>query len=506
MSNGTRVLLDQAVSLIQQGDRQAGKRLLARALRQEPDNVDAWLWLATAVDDLEQRVDCLRRVLAISPHNKIAWKRLAVLTSTNPQRDRPRVTGYEGLEFQCARCGGRQEFDIGQQGLLCTQCGHFEPIVQPEGDVPPAEQEIPLHVTLSSPRAHLDLGGTLPVTCRRCGSTTTWSARQGTVECPFCGTDLVLHAAAEVPLILPQGLIPFQVAEKQAREAVHAWWKKGWFRPPALAQRAAILRMRGVYIPVWTFDNLYRVQWTEQVRDHGFDQEEQREYLRMFDDVLVCGSDMLSEQVVSELEPYHTRQLVCYQPAYLAGWPVEVSQLSMADASLRARERMVQITRNEFPPDAKVTELATEYMTYKHILLPVWLGEYRYRDTAYHFAVNGQTGKVGGEVPRSLALAFDLIATIGMLLPFAALGFVLYGPKPEWRLTAVGGALVVWLAALLVYFLAVGLGWRDADFGRTVREVPEWFKDRSLSPKNQQTIAKMVEELSEEPDTLGMHS
>ncbi len=54
--------------------------------------------------------------------------------------------------------------------------------------------------------------------------------------------------------------------------------------------------------------------------------------------------------------------------------------------------------------------------------------------------------------------------------------------------------------------MEVGLGWRDADFGRTVREVPEWFKDRSLSPKNQQTIAKMVEELSEEPDTLGMHS
>ena len=506
MSNGTRVLLNQAISMVQQGDRQGGKRLLARVLRQEPDNVDAWLWLGTAVDDLEHRVECLRRVLAISPHNKIAWKRLAVLTSTNPLRDRTRVTGYDGLEFQCTKCGGRQKFDVAQQGLVCVQCGHFEPIAQPQEEAPPSEQEVPLHVALPSPRAHTDLGGTLPVKCRRCGSTTSWSVRQGTVECPFCGTDMVLHAAAEVPLILPQGLIPFQIDDKLAREAVRAWWGKGWFRPPALAKKGVILRMRGVYVPFWTFDNLYRVQWTEQIRNHGFDQEEQREYLKMFDDVLVCGSDMLSEQVVREFEPYHTKRLVTYQPAYLAGWPVEVSQLSMADASISAREKMVQITRSEFPLDARVTELATEYMTYKHILLPVWLGEYRYRGRAYHFAVNGQTGKVGGEVPRSPALLFDLIATVGILLPFLALAFVVYGPKPEWRLTAVAGALAAWLLALLAYLMAVVLGWRDLDFGRAVREAPEWFKDRSLSPKNQHVVATMIEELSEEPGTLEVRS
>ena len=503
MSNGTRVLLDQAISLVQQGDRRGGKRLLARVLRQEPENVDAWLWLATAVDDLDQRVDCLRHVLAISPHNRVAWKRLAVLTSTSPRSDRVKVAGYEGLEFQCKGCGGRQEFDVGRQGLVCAQCGRYTPIAQVRADVPPAEQEIPLHTVLHNPRAHVDLGGTLPVTCRRCGSTTSWSTREGTVECPFCGTDMVLRTTAEVSLILPQGLIPFQIDEEQARTLVHAWWKKGWFRPPSLPKKGAVMRMRGIYVPFWTFDNLYRVQWTERTRNNGFEQDEQREYLKMFDDVLVCGSDMLSEGIASQLEPYHTKRLVCYQPDYLAGWPVEVSQLSMADASIRARERMVQITRGEFPLDARVTELATEYMTYKHVLLPVWLGEYRYGGNLYHFAVNGETGKVGGEAPHSLALVFDTIVVIGMSLPFAALASVVYGPRLEWRITAVAVALAVWLAALLIYLLAVMLGWREVDIGRVLREAPEWFKDRSLSPDGRRSAALMVEELSGEPDVIG---
>ena len=498
MAHGPRALLDQAISLIQSGDLETGKRLLAMVLRQEPDNVDAWLWIATAVDNLDQRAECLRRVLAISPHNKIAWRRLAALTSADTTHGRPEVLGYEGLEFQCPKCGGEQHFHIGQQGLVCTQCGYFDPIEQPDAKVPASEQETLVFTMLSSRPAHSHLGGTMAVTCRRCGSTTTWSARHGTVQCPFCGTDIVLHASAEHRIILPQGLIPFQIDDKQARQAVLTWWGKGWLRPSSLSKRASILRLRGVYIPFWTFDHLYRAQWFETERNGaGFQTKKPREHLVMYDDMLVCGSYTMSKKMARGLEPFNTKDLALYRPAYLAGWPAEVSQISMADASIQARERMVKEIRDEFPVGASVNEVSTEYMTYKHILLPVWVGEYRYQGQPYHFAVNGQTGQVSGATPRSLALVFDLMAAFGVLIFIAVLAFVLFGPKPEWRFPVIVGAIAVWLIVFAVYFLTMAMGWRDADISRTVREAPEHLKEKSLSPSNKKIVEDMVDELTE---------
>ena len=497
MTNRTSDLLDQAVTQIQAGDLETGRRLLARVLRQEPYNVDAWLWLSTAVDDLNRRIECLRRVLAINPNNKLAWARLAALTSENMQHDRLEVTGYTGLEFQCPQCGGERHFHIGQQGLVCTQCGHFDPIEQPKSEVPASEQETPLFVMLSSPQAQSELGGTLTVTCQRCGSATTWSARHGTVDCPFCGADMVLHASRGRMVILPQALIPFQIDEDQARDAVHAWWKKGWVRPPSLQRRAAILRLRGVYVPFWTFDDLYRAQWFEGELDGGLRMQSCRDHLITYDDVLVCGSYTISERTARGMEPFDTKKLVMYQPEYLAGWPAEVSQLSLADASLNARERMVRETQDKFPTEAKVTEVSTEFMTFKHILLPVWVGEYRYRGRSYHFAVNGQTGKVAGEVPRSLALLFDLSVAIGILIPFAALAFVLYGPWPEWRYAVLAGALVLWVTALFVYFAALLFSWREIDVQRKLRENFEDARDKTLSAKNRKIAAETADRLSE---------
>lgn len=499
MSTGPRNLLDQAISLIQAGDLETGQRLLAKVLRKEPDNVDAWLWLSTTLDDLDQRAECLRRVLTISPHNKIAWQRLAALTSDNPKRDRPTVAGYEGVEFKCSKCGGEQHFHIGQQGLVCTQCNDFQPIEQPEMEIPISERENPVYVMLSSRQGQADISGSLAVNCSRCGSTTTWSARHGTVECPFCGTDVVLKASAEFPVILPQGLIPFKIDEKQARKAVQKWWDKVWFRPPLLTEKSSILRLRGVYVPFWTFDHLYRVQWFEEEGNRSaFNTTKRvRDHLVMYDDVLVCGSYTLSGKMARGLEPFNTKELALYKPAYLAGWPAEVSQLSMADASIHARERMVKEARDQFPVDARVNEVSTEYMTYKHVLLPVWVGEYKYKGRSYHFAVNGQTGQVSGVAPRSLALLFDTIAVLGLLIPFGVLAFVLFGPKlPQDRLIFVG-AMFVWLTVLAVYFMAWAFGWRDLDISKAVAEIPDQIKDVTPPSQNRETSPEIIKELSE---------
>jgi len=52
-------------------------------------------------------------------------------------------------------------------------------------------------------------------------------------------------------------------------------------------------------------------------------------------------------------------------------------------------------------------------VTFKHILLPVWLAAYKYRGETYRFVVNGRTGRVQGERPWSAwKIAFAVLALL----------------------------------------------------------------------------------------------
>lgn len=465
-TNNVDAQLNQAIALVQTGNLETGRRLLAQVLAREPDNADAWLWLSTAVDSQDKRAECLRRVLSIDPNNKAAWERLAALTSDGARHDRAVVNGSRSLEFPCSKCGSEFHYSIEQKGLVCDHCGHFEPIRPVTSAEPAYLQENPVFGMVGSAQGQVEMAGTLAVKCGNCGSTTTRSVRQGTVQCPFCGTDLLVQASFSVPVILPQGLVLFQVTETQARDAVARWWASGWFRPTDLPRQARIQRLRGVYIPFWTFDDMLKVAWFEKdpATDSGESKMEDRV---LVDDALVCGSYTLPEATTRGLEPFNTKAMVLYQPEYLAGWPAEVAQISLADASLKARERMSEDALKRYPPGAEAMEESTAYMTFKHIMLPVWVGAYRYQGHVFHFAVNGQTARVSGAKPRSLALLFDALSVLFMLIPLAAILFMSVRPAAEWRQPAIlASALAIWMLVLVLYVLSKLLGWRDIDISQ----------------------------------------
>jgi hypothetical protein len=72
----------------------------------------------------------------------------------------------------------------------------------------------------------------------------------------------------------------------------------------------------------------------------------------------------------------------------------------------------------------QITSMQARYsdVTFKHVLLPVWLASYRWRNKAYQVVVNGRTGAVSGERPYSaIKIA---IAVILALIVAAAIGYV----------------------------------------------------------------------------------
>ena len=129
---------------------------------------------------------------------------------------------------------------------------------------------------------------------------------------------------------------------------------------------------------------------------------------RFFDDVLVLASHSLPKQYTDGLEPWDLSELEPYQPQYLAGFRAEGYQVELQDGFAEARAYMDRMILRDVKFDIggdeqRVTNVQTQIsaVTFKHILLPVWMAAYKYNGQTYRFVVNGRTGRVQGERPYS---------------------------------------------------------------------------------------------------------
>jgi hypothetical protein len=215
-------------------------------------------------------------------------------------------------------------------------------------------------------------------------------------------------------MLAPVGVIPFQFDVFRAMVQGRTWLEAQRFRPRDLGDRAALSEPRPVYLPYWTFDLFGEVRWQEEVLRKEGDREywEPRQMSEpiLIDDLPVPASHSLPAALVERLSGFDTRALAPYSPDFLADWPAEIYQVSLADASLVARQRAVAQGEASASQRGVVDRIRRRtafnsggivISNYKLVLLPVWLTEYTYKGTRYPMAINGQTGEVEGLVPRA---------------------------------------------------------------------------------------------------------
>ena len=149
------------------------------------------------------------------------------------------------------------------------------------------------------------------------------------------------------------------------------------------------------------------VRRTRQVRRTRWEHAAGRD-AHFFDDELVVASKGLKPGLVRQLFPFDTTKLALYQPSFLAGWEAERYQIDLKSGWTIGRKLMDDEIRNrcaaKIPGDTyKNLNVSSEFsaVTFKHILLPIWIAAYHYKDKLYQFLVNGQTGKVSGTSPKS---------------------------------------------------------------------------------------------------------
>lgn len=337
--------------------------------------------------------------------------------------------------------------------MVCAHCGAQSSVEMPDQgpwDVT-AIREQDYRAALRASRETAQEVETRVSTCPNCAARVEVSDTDHALECPFCATPVVVGSGAHRQ-IKPQAVLPFTLTEREAHRAMEHWLKGLWFAPNGLKKYASASRqMEGIYTPYWTYDaktaSQYRGQrgtdHTTSVSDGkgGRRSSTTTTWRRVtgqvrlaFDDLLVLASESLPKRFTDTLAPWDLTALAPYQPEFLSGFRAEAYSIDLETGMEEARARMDQAIRAAIRRDIggdhqRIDHVDTEIwdVTFKHILLPVWVSAYRYGGKSYRFVVNGQTGKVMGERPYSaikIAIALILAALLALGLAYVYDGYI----------------------------------------------------------------------------------
>lgn len=364
-------------------------------------------------------------------------------------------TSQEALTFACENCGADLKFAPGTRSLTCDYCQTTNEI--PDLDEP--VEELDFHDYLAKSAQEQPQITLKTVKCEGCGATSSLEPHIQSSACPYCNTPLIISNAHEDHLIKPSLLLPFKLEKEMARKAFRSWLGKLWFAPSNLKKTALNTEgFKGVYLPHWTYDTAtataywgqrgvyYYTTETHWVTRNGKRVAQTRQVRRtrwytvrgkvdhQFDDVLVNASNALPEKYIDQLKPWDLANLTPFDPQFLSGFITEKYQVDLGQGFDKAKKIMDKTIRKLIRRDIggdtqRILKANTHYdnLTFKHILLPVYISAYRYKDKIYRFIVNARTGEVKGERPWSI------LKILGAALLVAIIVAVVY------FLTAEGG-------------------------------------------------------------------
>jgi predicted RNA-binding Zn-ribbon protein involved in translation (DUF1610 family) len=330
-------------------------------------------------------------------------------------------------KFACPACGGEAVWNPAQQALVCPFCGTVSPArIEASGAI--VEHDLVAALRAVPDTARGFLAEARQVRCQSCNAISVLDATRQAQNCPFCGSAQLVPYSETKPAFRPESVLPFRIAETAARDGIRRWYGRLWLAPSALRRRALTDTVRGVYLPYWTFDARVEADWTAEAGHYSYETEtvfvngqpRARQVRKVrwepaaghvshfFDDDLVCASVGVQAGLIRAIEPFPTKALKPYDAAYVAGWVVERYQIDLVGGAQRAREdmnaRLQAMCGAQVPGDTYrnlVVQPDYSQQTFKHILAPVWLLQYTYGARRFQCVMNGVTGVLSGQYPKS---------------------------------------------------------------------------------------------------------
>jgi hypothetical protein len=353
--------------------------------------------------------------------------------------------------FPCTGCGAKLSFAPGTRTLECEFCGTKNAIAEDDSRI----EELDFNVYLKALEGRAETVEEEHVKCDKCGAEQNLPTNLFASRCTFCAAAIVSRSYAN-RRIKPKSIVPFQVDRKRAQESFRSWIRKQWLAPGDLKRYAqSDAGLTGVYLPFWTYDcrtasdyqgergDDYYTTETYTTRNSSGETVTQTRQVRhtrwtavsghvdhFHDDVLVMASTSLPPGIVGAAEKWNLKGLVPYKPDFVSGFQAEAYQVGLRDGFGAAKAEIDIAIRNLIERDIggdhqRIHGVSTRCsdVKFKHVLLPVWVSAYRYRDKAFRFIINGQTGEVSGESPKSWwKIAFLALAILAGLFVLLVIG------------------------------------------------------------------------------------
>lgn len=325
-------------------------------------------------------------------------------------------------EFKCPCCDGVIEFDSGSQKMKCPYCdtelevetliSYNEELKQNQSD------EMHWEGSPGQEWTEDEATGLRSYVCRSCAGEILADATTGATECPFCGNPVVMNSQFAGAL-RPDLVIPFKLDKNAAKEALRRHYSGKRLLPKVFKDENHIDEIKGVYVPFWLFEAdadahiRYKATRLRHWSDSNYNYTETRHYAVIrggrlgFNWVPVDGSTKMEDALMESIEPFDVSDAVDFNTAYLAGYLADKYDVTVQQSEGRANERVRNTTEGAFAATvmgySSVVPVSTNIRLQngkaKYALYPVWLLNTTWNGKKYTFAMNGQTGRMAGDLP-----------------------------------------------------------------------------------------------------------
>ena len=342
------------------------------------------------------------------------------------------------LEYKCPNCGGDLEFDAATQNMLCPYCDSeidIAGLVQHEQELGFSGQadNMKWDSSENTQWAPGERDSMNVYVCKSCGGEIIADETTGATHCPYCGNPVVMTSKFSGEL-RPDCVIPFSVTKEQAIAALQKHYEGKKLLPKIFKDKNHLEEIKGVYVPFWLFDAnskadiSYEMTTTRTWSDSDYRYTERSVYSGFrqgsvdFLNVPVDGASKMPDDLMESIEPFDAAQAVPFSTAYLSGFMADKYDVDDSSSVERANKRIKSSTEACFKDtvqgyDSVSVKDSCVNLTNskaKYALYPVWLLTTKFQNKQYLFAVNGQTGKIVGDLPidGGLVKKYKLLYTL----------------------------------------------------------------------------------------------
>ena len=350
----------------------------------------------------------------------------------------------EALDNKCPACGAKIKFNPKNQMWDCEYCGEKFTLEQMKEKQTAANEKSNTKDKIKAEKTKQKIEKGMDVyRCKNCGAELIAAENTTATFCVYCGSVAILKE--KIDMDAPKRIIPFKKEKESAIQAFKDLKKGRPLMPKIFNDPKNIEKITGVYIPFWFYD--LNVKGTidfnsTDIRtwsDSNYHYTETTTFLTTesadieYNGVITDGSTHFDDDLMDSLEPFNYKDLEEYNHAYLSGFFAEKYDVTSDEAIKRATTRVINTTTNKAQVNVRhqtkipiSNTLKTTKLNDEYIMLPVWMVNINYKNKKYTFAMNGQTGKMVGDIPIDIPKAI-IISIILFISIFVIIMLILGG-------------------------------------------------------------------------------